>query len=104
VAAVQRALNFALETAGQKERFVAEERGGQIGVFVFAEPAAFLPIALRYWLPLSRDLDEAMRKGKEFEQKVLNPSREQPTSILLLGIGAAGMLGCTWLRGKRLQG
>jgi hypothetical protein len=50
VKAVQRALNFALETAGRKERFIGLEPG-----FVFADPAAFRPIAAKYMLPLSDD-------------------------------------------------
>jgi hypothetical protein len=76
VEAVLRALNFALETAGQKERFIAEESDGQVASFVFAVPAAFLPIAEKYGSPLSQDPDEAMRKGKEYEQKAFDQSRE----------------------------
>jgi hypothetical protein len=76
VEAVQRALNFALEQAGQRERFLALESDGQIASFVFANPEVFLPLADKYGLPLSADANEAMRKGKEFEQKVFEQRRE----------------------------
>jgi hypothetical protein len=71
VSAVQRALNLALEKAGQKERFLALEGDGQIAVFVFADPTRFVPVAKKYGLPLSDGADSAMRKGKEFERKVI---------------------------------
>ena len=71
VDSVQRALNFALKTAGQKERFVALDTEGQAAAFVFADPAALLPIAKKYGLPLSDDPDAAMRRGKEYERKVI---------------------------------
>jgi hypothetical protein len=71
VEAVQEALNFALADAGRKERYLALESAGQIAQFVFADPAAFLPVAERYGLPLSGDPAAAMRKGKEYEQRVL---------------------------------
>ncbi len=74
VTAVTRALNFALKTAGQPERFIALNNGDQIASFIFADPQKFLPIASKYALVLSDDPDEAMRKGKEFEQRVLNES------------------------------
>ncbi len=76
VEAVQRALNFALETAGQKERYISEESGGQVASFIFAVPGAYLPIAQKYSLPISDDADAAMRKGKEYEQKVLKDLQE----------------------------
>jgi hypothetical protein len=74
VAAVVRALNFALETAGQRERFIALASDGQVASFVFADPQKFLPIASKYALILSDDPDAAMRKGKEYEQDVLKRS------------------------------
>ncbi len=70
VEAVYRALNFALTTAGQKERFIGLETGGQTAAFVCADPEAFLPIAKKYGLPLSNDPDAAVRAGKEFDRKV----------------------------------
>lgn len=71
VEAVQRAMNYALETAGRKERFLALEGDGQVASFVFADPAAFAPVARTYGLPLSDDPDAAMRKGKEYERHVI---------------------------------
>jgi hypothetical protein len=70
VEAVHQALNFALETANQRERFIALKSDGQIAEFVFADPAVFLPIAERYGLPLSDDPTEAMRLGKAYEQGI----------------------------------
>ena len=71
VEAVTRALNFALKTAGQAERFIGLDTGGQTAAFVCADPAAFLPIAKKYGLPLSNDPDAAVRSGKAFERQVL---------------------------------
>lgn len=72
VDAIVRLINFALETTGQPERFITEESGGQIAYFIFADPFAFVPIARKYGLPLSNDPAEAMRKGMEFEERVIN--------------------------------
>jgi hypothetical protein len=66
VEAVHRALNFALETAGRKGRFIALETGGG-DTFVFADPDAFRPIAAKYALPLAGDPDSALREGKTCE-------------------------------------
>ncbi len=77
VAAVQRALNFALKTAGQRERFIALGAEGQMAAFVFADPAAFFPIAKKYGLPLSDDPDAAMRRGKEFERQAIERLQHQ---------------------------
>jgi hypothetical protein len=76
VAAVHRALNFALSTAGQKDRFLALKSSGQAASFVFAVPDSFEPIAKKYGLPLSSDPDEAMRKGKEFEERAIKRLQE----------------------------
>jgi HEAT repeat protein len=70
VEAVQNAINFALADAGRPERYLALESDGQMAQFVFADPAAFLPVAERYGLPLSGDPTAAMRKGKEYEQRL----------------------------------
>ena len=69
--AMVRLVNFALETAGQFQRFIALDSSGQIASFVFADPKAFLPIAAKYGLPLSDDASKAMRMGIEFEQRVI---------------------------------
>jgi hypothetical protein len=71
VDAVHRALNFALEKADQRERFIALESDGQIAAFVFADPARFVPLAKKHGLPLSNGANSAMRKGKEFERKTI---------------------------------
>jgi hypothetical protein len=76
VESIHRALNFALRTAGQKERYITLASNGQAASFVFAVPAAFLPIAEKYGLALSDDPDAAMRKGKDFEEKAINRLRE----------------------------
>jgi hypothetical protein len=72
VEAVHRAINSALATAGQRERFIALESEGQIAAFVFADPERFIPVAKKYGLPLSDDPDSAMRKGREYERKVID--------------------------------
>src|SRR4051812_43071427 len=69
VTAPRQALNFALADAGQPERYLALESDGQVAQFVLTDPAAFLPVAERYGLPLSGDPTAAMRKGKEYEQR-----------------------------------
>ncbi len=66
-----RAANFALETAGRKERFIPLETEGQVARFAFADPNAFLPIALKYGLALSDDPDRAIKEGKGFERQVI---------------------------------
>jgi HEAT repeat protein len=71
VAAVHRALNFALETAGQKERFIALDTGDQSASFVCADPDAFRPIAAKYGLVLSKDPGAAERRGKAFERQAI---------------------------------
>ncbi|MEQ8855664.1 hypothetical protein [Gimesia sp.] len=76
VEAIVRLINFALETTGRPERFITEQSGGQIASFIFADPFTFVPIARRYGLPLSTDPAEAMRKGLEFEERVINQLRE----------------------------
>lgn len=70
VEAVLKLINFALETAAQPQRFITLDSNGQVALFVFAEPAAFLPIAKRYGLPLSDDASKAMRAGIAYEQQV----------------------------------
>lgn len=72
VDAVISLINFALKETGKAERFITLESGGQIAAFVFADPATFVPIARKYRLPLSDDASQAMRKGIEFEQRVIN--------------------------------
>jgi HEAT repeat protein len=74
VDAVVRLINFALETVGQPQRFITLDSDGQIASFVFADPAAFLPIAKKYRLPLSEDASKAMREGIEFERRVIDPT------------------------------
>jgi hypothetical protein len=71
VVAVSRIINFALETAGQPERFIALHSDGQFAKFVFADPAVFVPLADKYSLPLSKDPSQAMRKGIEFERQAI---------------------------------
>jgi hypothetical protein len=71
VEAVVQAINFALETAGKAERFIALDGDGQVALYVLADPKAFRPIAAKYALPLSDEPDKAMRDGKAFEQKVI---------------------------------
>jgi hypothetical protein len=70
VEAVVRALNTALEQNGQRERYIGLHTGDQCAHFVFADPAAFVPIAQRYGLPLCSDPSEGMRAGRAFEQQV----------------------------------
>jgi hypothetical protein len=65
VQAVYRALNFALATAGQKERFVWLATGGQAESFVFAAPEAFEPIAKKYGLPIYHPRGAEAREGNE---------------------------------------
>src|SRR5262249_13478331 len=64
VGAVVRALNAALEHNGHRERYLGLYTGDQCARFVFADPAAFVPVARRYGLPLSQDPSEAMRAGR----------------------------------------
>jgi HEAT repeat protein len=71
VDAIVRLINFALETGGQPQRFITLDSEDQIAAFVFADPAAFLPIAEKCRLPLSDDPSKAMRQGIEFERRVL---------------------------------
>jgi hypothetical protein len=70
VEAVVRALNAALEHSGQRERYIGLYTGSQCASFVFAAPAAFVPIAQKYGLPLSQDASEGMRAGRAYEQQV----------------------------------
>ncbi len=77
VEAVDRAVNFALETAGRKERFLALLNAGQGAAFVFADPAVFRPIAAKYGLPLSNDPDSAVRQGKEFERRAIEKIKKE---------------------------
>jgi hypothetical protein len=72
VDAVVRAMNVALEHNGQRERYIGLYTGDQCAHFVFADPAAFIPIAQRYGLPLSQDGSEAMRAGRAYEQHVFD--------------------------------
>jgi HEAT repeat protein len=64
VAAVVGGINAALERDGHPERYLVLQPDGQSTWFVFADPAAFLPIAERYFLPAAgvrrtaRALDE----------------------------------------------
>lgn len=71
VEAVHRLVDLALETAGQPERFIPLRSGGQEAIFVFADPKAFLPIASKYGLALADDASQAMKKGPEFERRVI---------------------------------
>ncbi len=75
VEAVSNALNFALETSGSKQRFIPLASDGQIAEFVFADPSIFLSIAEKYAIPVSPDADDAVLKGKAFEQKVIDRLR-----------------------------
>lgn len=72
VEAVVRALNKALETGGQRERYVGLYTGDQCACFVFADPKGFVPIAQKYGLPLSEHPSEAMRAGRAYEQHVFD--------------------------------
>jgi hypothetical protein len=80
VDAVVRALNTALEHNGQRERYLGLYTGDQCARFVFADPAAFVPVAQRYGLPLAQDPSEAMRAGRAFEQQVLESLESDPNS------------------------
>ena len=62
VQAVHRAVTFALETAGRKERFIALDTGG-MDTFVFADPEAFGPFAAKYGLRIRDYPDTAMPQG-----------------------------------------
>lgn len=72
VEAVVRLINFALEIAGDRRCYIALATGDQTASFVFADPVAFLPIAKKYGLPISRDPTEAIRQGIEFEKRVID--------------------------------
>jgi hypothetical protein len=76
VAAVVRALNTALEQSGQRERYIGLYTGDQCAQFIFADPAAFLPIAEKYGMPLSKDPSEGMRVGRAFEEQVFESLEE----------------------------
>lgn len=65
------AVNRALQDAGHAERFHVLSGGGQIAEFVFATPEAAEKLARDVYLPVDQDLDQAIREGKEFEQRVL---------------------------------
>jgi hypothetical protein len=75
VEAVVRVANFALATVGDARRFITLDSDGQMAVFVFANPVAFVPIAQKYRLPLSDDASKAMREGIEFEKRVIERSK-----------------------------
>jgi hypothetical protein len=49
----------------------ADKRPVIFARFLFAHPAAFVLIANRYGLPLSRDASEAMRAGRAYERQVI---------------------------------
>ncbi|MDB5340117.1 MAG: hypothetical protein JWN70_5736 [Planctomycetaceae bacterium] len=63
-------VNTAVSDAGHKERFIALATGGQVAMFVFADPEKLLPLAKRFHMALSQDLEEAMKKGIEFDELV----------------------------------
>jgi hypothetical protein len=69
VEAVRQALNFALADAGLPQRYLALHGKGQIAELVFADPAAFVPVAERYGPALSEDASQAMRLGKVYERQ-----------------------------------
>ena len=70
------AINLALEGTGEEERFVALESEGQVAWFLFGKPEAFQKLADELYLPLGEDLNQAMRLGKEFEQRVIESLNE----------------------------
>jgi hypothetical protein len=70
VEAVARALNTALERNGQRERYLGLYTGDQCACLVFADPAAFVPVAEKYGLPLAEDPSEGMRAGLAYERHV----------------------------------
>jgi hypothetical protein len=70
VGAVAATVNIALADAGHRERFMHSQSEDQCPVFVFADPAAFLPIATRYSVPVDDDTAAAMAAGVAYEQDV----------------------------------
>ncbi len=71
VEAVLNAANYILASTGRDEKFIGLQSDGQVAYFIFATPETFLPFAQKYRLPLSEDAADATRKGKQFEQDVL---------------------------------
>lgn len=71
VEAVLRLANFSLKKMGKPEQFIPLESDGQFMMLVFADPAKFIPLAKKYRMPLSEDAAQGMKKGKDFEQRVL---------------------------------
>jgi hypothetical protein len=70
VGAVAGAVNFALADAGHPERFVHLHPEDLCPVTVFADPAAFLPIAARYFVPVDDGTAAAMTAGGAYERSV----------------------------------
>ena len=64
-------LNMALRNAGHNERFITLASSGQIASFVLADPAKLAPLAQRFHMALSEDPEEAMKKGRQFEEQVI---------------------------------
>jgi hypothetical protein len=76
VEAVHRAVNTVLKELRTENRFVELASDGQMASFVYANPAVFLPIAEKYRLPLSEDANEAIKKGKAFEEEVFHSLKD----------------------------
>lgn len=71
------AINAALAETGTPNRFVALAADGQCALFVFADPIRLTPVAEKFLMPLSEDVESAMRQGIEYEEHVLRQLDEQ---------------------------
>lgn len=71
-------INSALADSAVQERFVALAAEGQIALFVFADPDKLLPLAKQFNMAISDDLADAMKKGIEFEEYVLERLKTEP--------------------------
>jgi hypothetical protein len=72
VGAVAQAVNRALGDAGHRQRFIHLHPEGQCPVFALADPAAFLPVAARYFVPVDDDTTAAMTAGVAYERYVID--------------------------------
>lgn len=70
-------MNQALSDAGTAKRFLGLDSDGQVAMFVFADPGLFTPLAKRFHLGLSDNLNGARTKGTEFEERVRKSYEQQ---------------------------
>ena len=68
---IAQTINRALADAGRTPRFIALESGDQTAEFLFGDPQILTALAKKFQIPLTDDLNQAMRSGKAFEQRAI---------------------------------